>query len=328
MAKTEDRGGTGRNWDVCIFRDQINTEFISVLERWLEEGFITGYVVSPEHNKDTYNSIDEEMNSTKKAGEIKPPHRHIAVSFSEPMNTEQTKHVFKPLYSELGWQEQLLKEENGFLDFPMYLYFVRGRLNYYLHWEQPEKRLYDTKDMVMRGFIQEDKSDNIVIEEGTLVKKFNANEINNKFIVVFGQDPKVVMALEHHVGGLASLRKMCELFKWKIEIEDKPVTEQDYDEEIECVNQKGLRAIVHTQSPTTVSAVERGFSWAKSFYKNGEKVMKYVGLPPNYLDSVSVCTSKDTEFEKCFVTKQYSKDKRKEIEKVEGELNNEWELEL
>lgn len=325
MSKYEGRGGIGHNWDVCIFERQLNNSYISVLDKWLKDGFITGYCVSPEHKSDTYNFLEAKYDKNKPEGGQKPSHLHIAVSFTDKKETEDMKTIFEPLYSPVGWAEQ----EARVGDYPYYLYDARGRVDYYLHWNQAEKHLYDSKDLIIRGSMKEDEKDEYVFENDQLVKKFDPQEISTDFIVYCEQDPKAqkgsyVDPEYSQTGGLHKLQKLSRLNKWDIYIEEKEVTEDDYDSENCCIDQKGLRMVIRAHSPTTVSAVEHAFTWYKKFKNKLEEA----GIPKECIESVHVFKDKEIPFECQLVTKEYAKTKEEELRKVEGEIENDWEFEL
>lgn len=97
------REGKHKNYDYCIFENQLNEDFMSVLDSWLEEEIISGYVVSPEHNKDIWTEKDERKDKTHVAGQPKEPHRHIAVSFVNSVDQERAYYQSEKLYKPEKW---------------------------------------------------------------------------------------------------------------------------------------------------------------------------------------------------------------------------------
>lgn len=257
------REGKHKNYDYCIFENQLNEEFISVLDSWLEEEIISGYVVSPEHNKDLWTKKDERKDKTHVAGQPKEPHRHIAVSFVNAVDQERAYYQSEKLYKPEKWVVHQGSDK------PYELYEgkggVRGRINYYLHWKQPEKVLYNEEDLICRGSIVEDTG-KVCMNEGVLVEPFDKDEIGHLFLMTCDKDPRPKN----------SFRRLLETSRnlgWTLYLEDVPITSADFDTEKEEISKESFQLLVYAKDKTTRTRIEEGFD-RKMSEKKREKGWK------------------------------------------------------
>lgn len=253
MAKTEGRASAGKhnNYDFCVFEDQLNSKFENNLKILLKKGYISGYVISPLHDKDHYNFMDEVEDkkrnkgfTTKKAGEHKPNHYHIAVSFTNPKTAEEVFDWSMVLYNKQAWEVQKTHTWDLPYELSMKKGGVRGRLDYYLHWKHPEKFLYNKKDLKIVGTIIEDNNEPCIVN-GEIVKPFNKDEIGNMFSMVCPKDPRTLF---DKLSGFTALGEMSDLFNFQVFVEPTEIGEP-------------TEIIVYSYIPTTLSRVERAFNF-------------------------------------------------------------------
>lgn len=273
MATSEGRATAGKhnNYDFCVFEDELNPKFENNLQIWLKKGFITGYVISPFHNKDHYTFMDEEEDKrlnikhpervSKIAGEHKPNHYHIAVSFTHPKTVREAFDLSMVFYTERARQ---IQETHKRWDLPYELTTdkggVRGRIDYYLHWRHPEKTLYHEKDLKIVGTIMEDTGEPCIVH-GEIVKPFNKEEMGNMFSMHCPKDPRI---LGDKLSGFTALGEMSDFFKFQVFVEPTDIGEP-------------TEIVVYSDIPTTLSRVEKAFNFHRDLKGYGWSIDKNTG---------------------------------------------------
>lgn len=130
-----DKIGRTRNWTAVLYQnnEKLKTNWQEILE---QSG--VPILVSPLHDKDTWNMLDEEEDPAHKAGTAKSPHWHILLLYSGPISAQRVKR----LTDIIGCVPSIKPCAN-----------VNSMTRYFCHLDQPQKHTYSVKDLkALNGF--------------------------------------------------------------------------------------------------------------------------------------------------------------------------------
>lgn len=120
MSDGKTRGsGRSKNWATIVYPDSAPSNWLEIVADLKIEVF-----VSPLHDKD--------KNPT---GEDKKPHYHVVIMFASVKTVEQAQEVFST-FGGVGFEK---------------VASLRGYGRYLCHLDNPEKHIYDTKDVLSFG---------------------------------------------------------------------------------------------------------------------------------------------------------------------------------
>lgn len=117
------KGKRARSWTAVVYPESASDNWLEILSDTLVEA-----LVSPLHDKDV-----------EPTGELKKPHFHVVISFTNPATYEKAKSVFESIGAVVPPESQCKVKD------------YRQMARYLCHLDQPNKHRYSTEDVVAFG---------------------------------------------------------------------------------------------------------------------------------------------------------------------------------